>query len=325
VSLIAFGTDADRGETRIVGPLAEWIRNRWTEATFFTIGFNVSDRLAIQSDLTVLTFGTYVLAKDVIDTCRAAGTRLVHDLADAHWLLPADHPRRAAAADAALRYAANRCSRVTVPTEALAAAARTFGITVPISVVPDAPDPSLWTARPRRERHVALRAGWVGLAGAHDEDHPLLEAVVAATPDIDWRFFGDVPAALEARARAERRLQAHVDPLLYPTVLAGLDLDVLVAPRADSARNRTKSDLLVRQAALLGYAVLTSERAAPHGLPVAGVADDPAAWVARLREFGARHERAHQAGDALAAAVDATAAYRNAARSAFTAWTGIEP
>jgi hypothetical protein len=323
VRLVALSADPFRGETRILGPLAAWSRRGLLHATYFSIGIDSLSNIAFRPDIALVTAGCYALERAGLEACRAAGMRLVHDMSEPTWLLPANAPGRPVLDEGALRAHMDACALVTVPTQAQAEAVRAFGVRAPIAIVPDAPDPAAWRAKPLRAARSRPRIGWVGLPGAHGDDLALLEAIVRATePHLEWQFFGDVPPALRDRALGEQRLHERVDPVLYATVFAQLDLDAVAAVRVDSAYNRTKDDLIVRQAAQLGYAVVASDRPAFAGLPIARLPDDPAAWARALLEFAREPARAQTAAATLAAAIDAAGDYERMCSAAFAAWTG---
>jgi len=294
-------------------------------ATYFTINVDAVGSLPFNREIIVLVSGCYGLDQAGIAACRNAGMRMVHDMSEPAWLLPADTPERPQFYDEdRLRAYMNACAVVTVPSEAQAEATRAFGVRAPIVVVPGAPDPDAWQSRPARAPRSRLRVGWIGLPGAHADDLALLESIAGATDHlVDWIFFGDAPPALRERARAEHRFQPRVEPVLYPTILAQLDLDVVAAVRSDSPYNRTKDDLIVRQAAQLGYAVVASERPAFAALPIPRVTDDPAAWAHVLGELAQRPERVRDAAATLRGAIDADADYRRMCAAALGAWTGV--
>jgi len=323
VRLVALSADPYRGETRVLGPLASWARRGVIHATYYSINIDSLPSIAFHRDIVILTSGYYGLEKAPRDACRAAAMRMVHDVSEPTWLLPANAPDRPAFDEDGLRAHMNACALVTVPTPAQADAVRAFGVRTPIAIVPDAPDPSAWTVKPARAARPRPRIGWVGLPGAHDDDLALLEAIVAATEQhVDWHFFGDAPASRRERAVAEQRFQPRVDPVLYATVFAQLDLDAVAVVRVDSAYNRTKDDLIVRQAAQLGYAVVASDRPAFAHLPIARVPDDAAAWAGALLEFAREPARAPAAAATLAAAIDAAGDYEQMCATAFAAWLG---
>jgi len=324
VRLVALSADPFRGETRILGPLAEWLRRGVMHATYYTINVDAVGLLPFNREIVVLLAGGYGLDQAGIAACRNAGMRMVHDMSEPVWLLPGTTVSRPDFYDEErLRVSMNACAIVTAPSEAQAAAIRAFGVRVPIAIVPSAPDPDAWRSQPPRAPRTRLRVGWVGLPGAHDDDLALLESIVGGTDHlVDWIFFGHAPPALRERARAEHRFQSRVEPVLYPTILAQLDLDVIAVVRGDSPYNRTKDDLIVRQAACLGYAVVASDRPALAGLPIPRIPDDPAAWAQILGAFAHHPERLREAAATLGAAIDAAADYQRMCAAAFAAWTG---
>ncbi len=149
--------------------------------------------------------------------------------------------------------AVSRCHRLVVSTQALADA---YGRGIETHVVPNAIDGEAWKGLQNRPRAgERARIGWAG-ARQHLDDLALLEKVVAVTHrEVDWVFLGMCPPALR---RYAAEFHDMVPIALYPAALASLGLDAAVAPLADSAFNRAKSDLKVLEYGILSIPVIAS-------------------------------------------------------------------
>jgi GT2 family glycosyltransferase/glycosyltransferase involved in cell wall biosynthesis len=125
-----------------------------------------------------------------------------------------------------------------------------------IVVIENGLDDALWDIELRTTpREGRVRAGWAG-ANQHFGDLAWLESVVAETSaHVDWVFLGAVPDAL-ARHACERHPMVPIDK--YPSFLAGLQLDIAIAPLADHPFNRAKSNIKVLEYGRLGIPVLAS-------------------------------------------------------------------
>ncbi|WP_083953400.1 glycoside hydrolase family 99-like domain-containing protein [Thauera butanivorans] len=194
------------------------------------------------------------------------------------------------------------CDRLVVSTEPLAAAyGRHAAETV---VAPNLLDDAVWgPLRAQPNDSPRLRVGWAGSA-SHGGDLTLLEEVIRATAtQVDWVFMGFCPPALKSLLREVHPPVAVKD---YPAALAGLRLDVAVAPLAANAFNEAKSNLKLLEYGALGYPVVCSN-ILPYqgGLPVVRVANTPQQWLSALRRLLADREERETLGTALREAVRA--------------------
>lgn len=133
--------------------------------------------------------------------------------------------------------------------------------------------------RPRQR----LRIGWSG-APQHAGDLAFLEPVMRATADLaDWVFLGMCPEPLRPLAR---EFHPMVPFERYPAALAGLNLDLAIAPLADHAFNRCKSHLKVLEYGILGVPVVAADLPPYQHCPVPRAApNDTEAWITAIRDL----------------------------------------
>ena len=95
-----------------------------------------------------------------------------------------------------------------------------------------------------------------------------------------------------------------VHPLAdYPAKLASLDLDLAVAPLEIHAFNEAKSNLRLLEYGYLGWPVICTD-ILPYQTddpPVLRLPNDPARWIAAIRERVAERDALARSGDALQA------------------------
>lgn len=155
------------------------------------------------------------------------------------------------------------------------------------------------TARRRQGRRP--RVGWGGGAG-HRGDLELIADVVRALADeVEWVFFGMCPDRLRPYVHEFHPGVAIED---YPARLAGLDLDLALAPLEDNLFNQCKSNLRLLEYGACGFPVVCSD-VEPYrcDLPVTRVKPRFRDWVEAIRMHTHDLGAAARAGDALRAAV----------------------
>jgi hypothetical protein len=185
------------------------------------------------------------------------------------------------------------CDRLVVSTQELADA---YGRGIEVHVIPNTLDPAIWGGLGNQPRHGARpRIGWAG-ARQHMHDLALLEGVVATThTEIDWVFLGMCPASLR-RYAAEFHDMVPVGD--YPAKLASLALDAAVAPLADHAFNRAKSDLKILEYGVLGIPVIASDIGAYRQTPALRVSG-PDEWIDALRALARDRDGVISRGNTL--------------------------
>lgn len=173
------------------------------------------------------------------------------------------------------------CQRLIVSTEPLADAYR--GLTDQTLILPNYLPSDPWTKLnpPRRSRDKP-RVGWAGSA-SHDADLALMENVMSAlSNEVDWVLLGRCPASLRGHVR---EIHPWVDVADYPARLAGLDLDLAIAPLEINAFNEAKSHLKLLEYGVLGYPVICTDIYPYQGdIPVTRLANKPALWINAIRE-----------------------------------------
>jgi glycosyltransferase involved in cell wall biosynthesis/GT2 family glycosyltransferase len=227
---------------------------------------------------------------------REGSALLVLGMDDLLTDLPAGNPYAATIyPDIAARIAraVSRCHRLVVSTPALADA---YGRGIETHVIPNAIDGEVWKGVESRPRGgVRARIGWAG-ARQHQDDLALLEKVVAVTHrEVDWVFLGMCPPSLRRYAAEFHDMVPIAD---YPAALASLGLDAAVAPLADTAFNRAKSDLKILEYGILRIPVIASSLGEYRHTPVV-FADDPDAWIDAVRTLARDRDLAQARGDSL--------------------------
>lgn len=208
---------------------------------------------------------------------------LVYALDDLITDMDASNPFRKnipANSRARLKYALHRCDRLVVTTDFLAEAYQHF---IPaIRVVPNRLEKATWLPLQTIKRSSAKpRIGWAG-GSTHQGDLVLLKEVIEQTRnEADWVFFGMCPEEL-------RPLLAEYHPLIsfdeYPASLAALNLDIAVAPLAQTAFNQGKSNLRLLEYGVLGIPVVCTDIDPYQNSPACRVANTVNAWTTALRE-----------------------------------------
>ena len=189
------------------------------------------------------------------------------------------------------------CDRLVVTTDYLAGE---FQSMIPdIRVIPNYLDAQHWTvkpsaiARPMRRR---LRVGWAG-AKQHLGDLRILAPVVRNTfREVDWIFFGLCPPDIAPYA-SEIHDMVPFDQ--YPQRLADLALDLALAPLADNAFNRAKSNLRLLEYGILGAAVICSDIEPYRAAPVVCLPEQPDLWIDAIRHYAKNPEQMRADGRRL--------------------------
>lgn len=185
--------------------------------------------------------------------------------------------------------------RVVVTTEPLAEALRCF--TQNIEIVPNYLPRDVWgPLSSQRAVNARPRVGWAG-AQQHGGDLQLLADVVKATAEeVDWVFFGMCPENLRPYVR---EVHKAVPFDRYPAYLAGLNLDLAVAPLEHNRFNEAKSNLRLLEYGVLGWPVIASDIHPYREAPVCRVPNNAGAWIRAIRDHIGDADGAARAGDEL--------------------------
>jgi GT2 family glycosyltransferase len=292
--LMAFPLDAQgTGHYRVWGPLAALDRAALAQFSLLPAhGFqaqqvrvpNLPELLRAAPDTLLVQHGYLDLFLDWIERYRrSSGTFLVFGQDDNLLDLPDDNPFKTKLVDGLERRMAramSQCDRLIVTTEPLVEVYRRF--IDDIRVVPNQLDGSRWLGLTSRRR--AGRKPRVGWAGAlqHLGDLKWLEPVVRALyREVEWVFMGMCPENLRPYVA---EFHAPVPLPQYPAALAGLNLDLAIAPLEMHRFNEAKSDLRILEYGALGWPVIATDIYPYQGKPVTALANQPDRWVAAIRE-----------------------------------------
>ncbi|QDQ28911.1 glycosyltransferase [Chitinimonas arctica] len=198
--------------------------------------------------------------------------------------------------DAKLRNALAFCDRFIVSTEPLKQA---FGDFHPdIRVVKNSMDFTIWgDLKPKRRAGRKPRVGWAG-GMSHSGDLEIIYDVVRELADeVDWIFFGMCPEPIKQYIKEVPPGVGFDD---YPAALASLNLDLALAPLEYNAFNECKSNLRILEYGILGYPMVATDILPYQGdYPITLVPNDPARWVAAIREHLADLDATARQGDKL--------------------------
>lgn len=240
-----------------------------------------------QLDPTTVIIQNYIhdISLAALDDWRASSTRpfIVYTLDDLVNDLDLTNPFRKHIppnARSRFKYALERCDRLVLSTEYLADTYRHF--IADIKVVPNRLQKEVWLPLTNQKRTGDKpRIGWAG-GSTHQGDLILLKEIIEQTrSEADWIFFGMCPDEI-------RPLLAEYHDLIpfddYPAYLASLNLDIAVAPLAQTPFNQGKSNLRLLEYGALGIPVVCTDIDPYHNSPACRVANTPNAWIAALRE-----------------------------------------
>jgi glycosyltransferase involved in cell wall biosynthesis len=198
-----------------------------------------------------------------------------------------------------LRESLSLVDRLIVSTEPLAEFASEF--IGDIHIVPNRlVKKNWWNLQSQRGVGQRPRVGWVG-AQQHKGDLELMNEVIRATAhEVEWVFMGMWPEGLDDCLSEKHR---GVSFGRYPSVMAGLNLDLAIAPLEQNAFNEGKSNLRLLEYGAMGWPVIASDiyPYQTNNAPVKRVPNTAAAWIAAIRERIHDLPAAYREGDALRA------------------------
>jgi O-antigen biosynthesis protein len=292
--VMAFPLDAEgTGHYRVWGPLAALDRAALAQFSLLPAhGFqstqvrvpNLPELLRAAPDTLLVQHGYLDLFLDWIERYRRhSGTFLVFGQDDNLLDLPDDNPLKKRLVDGLegrMARAMSQCDRLIVTTQPLVEVYRRF--IDDIRVVPNQLDGSRWLGLASERR--AGRKPRVGWAGAlqHLGDLKWLEPVVRALHrEVEWVFMGMCPDNLRPYVS---EFHTPVPLPKYPAALAGLNLDLAIAPLETHRFNEAKSDLRILEYGALGWPVIATDIYPYQGKPVTVLGNQPDRWVAAIRE-----------------------------------------
>ncbi|MBK5355234.1 glycosyltransferase [Pseudomonas sp. TH41] len=210
-----------------------------------------------------------------------------------HELPPKDIAKR-------LKKAVGLCDRLVVSTQPLANALK--GFNADIRVVENRLPSQWWSGlNSHRQRGTKPRVGWAGGSGHGDDLQLIAEVVRELAGEVEWVFMGMCPPALRPYVHEFHR---GVNIEKYPAHLAGLNLDLALAPLKDTIFNACKSNLRLLEYGACGFPVICSDILCYRGdFPVTRVRNKPKDWIAAIREHLAEPDANAGAGDALRSVV----------------------
>ena len=179
-----------------------------------------------------------------------------------------------------LKYALARCDRLVVSTDFLAESYQHF---IPdIRVVPNRLEQDIWRPLHSLKRTGKKpRIGWAG-GTTHQGDLIFLKEIIEQTRDeADWIFFGMCPDEIRPLLAEYHEIVPFTE---YPAYLASLNLDIAVAPLAQTPFNQGKSNLRLLEYGALGIPVVCTDIDPYQNSPACRVANTVKAWTTALRE-----------------------------------------
>lgn len=201
-----------------------------------------------------------------------------------------------------MREALRHCNRLVVSTEPLAELYRNE--IDDIVVVPNRLEKARWgglaATPPGNPDSRKPRVGWAG-ALQHAGDLAMIREVVETLAgEVDWVFFGMIPAGCEPFIK-EFHGTVHLDD--YPAKLASLALDLALAPLEVNLFNESKSNLRLIEYGIFGWPVVCTDiyPFRTNDAPVCRVPNEAGRWIAAIREHLADRTALRQRGRELQA------------------------
>jgi GT2 family glycosyltransferase len=210
-----------------------------------------------------------------------------------HELLPKDIAKR-------LKKAVGLCDRLVVSTQPLANALK--GFSADIQVMENRLPSHWWRGLTgHRQQGRKPRVGWAGGSSHSGDLQVIAEVVRELAGEVEWVFMGMCPPALRPYVHEFHR---GVSIEKYPQKLAGLNLDLALAPLKDNFFNTCKSNLRLLEYGACGFPVICSDVLCYRGdFPVTRVGNKAQDWIAAIREHLAEPDASAKAGDALRSVV----------------------
>ena len=197
-----------------------------------------------------------------------------------------------------LRRGLSYVDRLVVSTPALAEALA--GLHEDIRVVGNRLPVSWWAEVRPGQRGVSRkpRVGWAGGAGHTGDLEMIADVVRELAGEVEWVFMGMCPESLRSYVH---EFHPGVAIEQYPAALAGLNLDLALAPVEQNLFNDCKSNLRLLEYGACGVPVICSDVRCyrEDGLPVMRVKNRFRDWVEAIRMHLADMEATARQGDEL--------------------------
>lgn len=197
-----------------------------------------------------------------------------------------------------LRRGLSYVDRLVVSTPALAEALA--GLHEDIRVVGNRLPVSWWAEVRPGQRGVSRkpRVGWAGGAGHTGDLEMIADVVRELAGEVEWVFMGMCPDSLRPYVH---EFHPGVAIEQYPAALAGLNLDLALAPVEQNLFNDCKSNLRLLEYGACGVPVICSDVRCyrEDGLPVMRVKNRFRDWVEAIRMHLADMEATARQGDEL--------------------------
>lgn len=149
----------------------------------------------------------------------------------------------------------------------------------------------------KRQRGRKPRVGWAG-GVSHTGDLELIADVIKElAEEVEWVFMGMCPDRIRPYVH---EVHAGVAIDLYPAALAGLDLDLALAPVEQNLFNECKSNLRLLEYGACGFPVVCSDLVCYQGvLPVTRVKNRFKDWADAIRMHISDLDASARMGDEL--------------------------
>jgi GT2 family glycosyltransferase len=199
-----------------------------------------------------------------------------------------------------LRRGLSYVDRFVVSTEALAEAFA--GLHEDIRVIENRLPVQWWQGvQAQRRTSARARVGWAGGAGHAGDLEMIADVVKELAGEVDWVFFGLCPDKLRPYIH---EFHPAVSIERYPAALAGLNLDLALAPVEQNLFNECKSNLRLLEYGACGFPVICSDVRCYQGvLPVTRVKNRFKDWLDAIRLHLTDLDATARMGDELRAAV----------------------
>ncbi|WJD61251.1 glycosyltransferase [Pseudomonas kurunegalensis] len=293
------------GHYRVIQPFTELERAGWIQGRVNHVSPGVIELEREKPDVMILQC-RYMPGniREMAQFKRFSHARMIYELDDYIIDPPKknDHARNLPSNLAELvAQGIGQCDRLVCSTEPLADALSSMH--KDIRVVPNMLSAALWAGlSSQRQTSIRPRVGWAG-GTSHRGDLELLQEVVKIlADDVDWVFFGMCPESLRPYVK---EFHKGIPMAGYPRKLAGLNLDLALAPLEQNLFNDCKSNLRLLEYGACGFPVVCTDTKAYAGyLPCTRVKDNTTEqWLDAIRMHLAAPQASYRQGDALREAV----------------------